>query len=110
MIKASHDLRLGGGQVIAVPIPADHEAVGREVEAAVSEALREADRRGIAGAEVSPGGQLGGGDGWAICGRIVFGHQTFPAPQTQTPTHPLPTSRPRRSYLSAFAPTPGARA
>jgi pseudouridine-5'-phosphate glycosidase len=52
MVKAALDLRLGGGMVLAVPIPHAHEAAGREVEAAISEALEEAGRRGVAGAEV----------------------------------------------------------
>lgn len=52
MIKASLDLRLGGGAVIAVPIPAEHEAAGMEVEASIHEALAEAKRCGVAGAEV----------------------------------------------------------
>ncbi|GBF99787.1 hypothetical protein Rsub_12227 [Raphidocelis subcapitata] len=54
LFKASLDLRLGCGAVVAVPIPAEHEAAGREVEAAIAEALREAERRGIRGAAVTP--------------------------------------------------------
>lgn len=54
MVKASLDLSLGGGAVIAVPIPPEQEAAGAEVEAAISEALAEADRRGVAGAAVTP--------------------------------------------------------
>jgi pseudouridine-5'-phosphate glycosidase len=52
MVKASLDLALGCGAVVAVPIPPEHEAAGREVEAAIREALAEADRRGVAGAQV----------------------------------------------------------
>ena len=54
MAKASLDLALGGGAVIAVPIPPEHEAAGAEVEAAIGEALAEAERRGVAGAAVTP--------------------------------------------------------
>lgn len=53
MIKASLDLGLGCGAVIAVPIPREHEAAGAAVEGAIKEALTEADRRGVAGAAVS---------------------------------------------------------
>jgi pseudouridine-5'-phosphate glycosidase len=54
LFKASLDLRLGCGTVVAVPIPAEHEAAGREVKAAIAEALREAERRGVRGAAVGP--------------------------------------------------------
>ena len=54
LIKASLDLRLEGGAVIAVPIPQEHEAAGAEVEAAIAGALREAEAKGIAGAKVLP--------------------------------------------------------
>lgn len=52
MVKASLDLRLGGGMVLAVPIPPQHEAEGAVVEAAIHEALAEAGARGVKGAEV----------------------------------------------------------
>lgn len=60
MIKASHDLGLGGGMVLAVPIPEQYEAAGQQVEAAIQEALGEVERRGVRGAEV---GGMGGSYG-----------------------------------------------
>ncbi|KAI8464651.1 MAG: pseudouridine-5'-phosphate glycosidase [Monoraphidium minutum] len=54
MIKASLDLRLGCGMVLAVPIPREHEAEGAAVEGAIAEALAEAGARGIKGAAVTP--------------------------------------------------------
>ncbi|KIY99992.1 hypothetical protein MNEG_7971 [Monoraphidium neglectum] len=54
MVKASLDLRLGGGMVLAVPIPAECEAEGELVEGAIAAALAEVEGRGVRGAEVTP--------------------------------------------------------
>ena len=43
-----------GGCVIANPIPADHAMEGAAIEAAIVDALAEADRQGIRGKEVTP--------------------------------------------------------
>lgn len=48
-------LALGlGGCVIANPIPADHALEGAAIEAAIADALAEADRQGVRGKEVTP--------------------------------------------------------
>jgi hypothetical protein len=59
MIRASADLQLDGGMLVAVPIPAAAAAEGAAIEAAIQESLAEADTRGIAGAEVSGHGRVG---------------------------------------------------
>jgi hypothetical protein len=46
-------MSLGNGAVLAVPIPAEHAAEGQAIEAAVKQALREADEKGVAGNQVS---------------------------------------------------------
>lgn len=53
MIRASHDLQLNTGMLVAVPIPAAAAAEGAAIEQAIQQSLQEADDRGIAGAEVS---------------------------------------------------------
>eukprot|EP00741_Cyanophora_paradoxa_P017374 tig00020964_g16783.t1 len=53
-LRASDALRLKGGAVVAVPIPAQHEAQGAQVEAAIQTALREAGEKGVSGADVTP--------------------------------------------------------
>jgi pseudouridine-5'-phosphate glycosidase len=40
--------------VVGVPIPESSAAVGNEVEGAISQALEEAERGGVAGDEVTP--------------------------------------------------------
>lgn len=55
MIRASHDLQLNTGMLIAVPIPAAHAAEGAVIQQAIEESLKEADERGVAGAEVRGG-------------------------------------------------------
>lgn len=52
MIRAGHELQLGSGLLLAVPIPEDAAAEGAAIQRAIEEALAEADARGIAGAEV----------------------------------------------------------
>lgn len=53
LVKAGRRLGLGG-VVFGVPIPAEGEAVGAGVEAAVGEALREAERDDVSGNAVTP--------------------------------------------------------
>lgn len=53
LVKAGRNLRLGG-TVFGVPIPAENEAVGRDVEAAIGTALREADEQNVGGNSVTP--------------------------------------------------------
>jgi pseudouridine-5'-phosphate glycosidase len=54
MIAASQRLQLGGGMVLGVPIPEQHAAAGAAVEAAISQALQEAEQQGVKGNEVTP--------------------------------------------------------
>jgi pseudouridine-5'-phosphate glycosidase len=53
LIRASHDLQLDTGMLLAVPIPAAAAAEGASIQQAIQESLQEADTKGIAGAEVS---------------------------------------------------------
>lgn len=54
MLAASQRLALGSGMVLAVPIPEEHAAAGAHVEQAISQALQEAEQRGVRGNEVTP--------------------------------------------------------
>jgi len=54
IIKAKWDLGLGGGVLIAVPVPVEHELSGRDVESAIGQALVEAERQGIRGRNLTP--------------------------------------------------------
>lgn len=54
LVKAGRALSLGGGVVFGVPIPAEEEAGGAQVEAAIREALAEVDREDVRGAAVTP--------------------------------------------------------
>ena len=47
-------LGLGSGMVVAVPVPAEHEAEGAAIEAATKSALLEAEMDGIRGAAITP--------------------------------------------------------
>jgi pseudouridine-5'-phosphate glycosidase len=51
---ASLQLGLGGGMVVAVPVPAQHEADGAPIEAATQTALREAEAAGLQGNAITP--------------------------------------------------------
>jgi pseudouridine-5'-phosphate glycosidase len=53
MIRASHELQLGTGLLLAVPIPEAAAAEGAAIQQAIQESLLEAEQRGIAGADVS---------------------------------------------------------
>jgi pseudouridine-5'-phosphate glycosidase len=53
-MKAKWDLGLGGGLVIANPIPAPYALTRDVVERAITQALAEADAQGIAGKAVTP--------------------------------------------------------
>eukprot|EP00775_Hariotina_reticulata_P008089 gene8089-8282_t len=54
MIRASSELQLGTGLLLAVPIPEAAAAEGALIQQAIEESLAEADKRGICGAEVTP--------------------------------------------------------
>lgn len=54
MVDAALRLRLGSGLVLGVPIPEQHATTGREVEAAISTALAEAEAKGVKGNDVTP--------------------------------------------------------
>lgn len=53
-IAASLQLQLNTGMVVAVPIPEEHEELGREIEDAISRSLRELDNKKIQGNDVTP--------------------------------------------------------
>lgn len=54
VIAMKRRLGLGGGTVIAVPIPAEAALPRQEVEAAIAEALEAADRQGVVGKALTP--------------------------------------------------------
>lgn len=45
---------IGSGMVVAVPIPAEDEALGRELQGHIDAALREAEEQGVSGAGITP--------------------------------------------------------
>jgi len=53
-IQAQRSLGLPGGLLVGVPIPKDEQANGMLVEQAIESALREADEKGVQGAETTP--------------------------------------------------------
>lgn len=54
LILASRELGLEGGILFAVPIPADAAADGERIEAAIQQALAEADEEKVAGKAITP--------------------------------------------------------
>lgn len=52
LIRASSDLGLDTGLLLAVPIPESAAAEGAAIQQAIQDSLQEADAKGIAGAEV----------------------------------------------------------
>lgn len=54
MIAAGERLALGGGMVVAVPVPMDEAREGADVEAAVQAALAAAHGRGVSGRDITP--------------------------------------------------------
>ncbi|KAG8470947.1 hypothetical protein KFE25_009368 [Diacronema lutheri] len=53
-VHAALALRLRSGQLIAVPVPAEHAAEGAQIEASIQRALGEADARGVRGPDATP--------------------------------------------------------
>ncbi|KAJ2711582.1 hypothetical protein H4R19_003177 [Coemansia spiralis] len=53
-VRASADLGLQSGMVVAVPIPAEHAQAGAEFERAIDTAVREADAQRVTGRESTP--------------------------------------------------------
>jgi len=53
-IAAKRDMKLGGGMVIAVPIPEEHALESDEISGVIGEALAEMGRLGITGKETTP--------------------------------------------------------
>ena len=45
---------IGSGMVVAVPIPAQDEELGRELQGHINTALQEAEARHVSGAEITP--------------------------------------------------------
>ncbi|KAL6753496.1 pseudouridine-5'-phosphate glycosidase [Haematococcus lacustris] len=54
LLHSSMALGLGGGLLLAVPIPLQHAAEGQQVEAAIQQALTEADERHVTGSQITP--------------------------------------------------------
>jgi pseudouridine-5'-phosphate glycosidase len=54
VMKAHWDLGLGGGLVVANPVPAAHALPRDQVERAIEQALAEAQAQGVAGKAVTP--------------------------------------------------------
>ncbi|HMP77617.1 MAG TPA: pseudouridine-5'-phosphate glycosidase [Kiritimatiellia bacterium] len=54
LMHARDALGLTAGLLVCIPVPSEHELPATEVEAAISEALRDADAAGIRGKEVTP--------------------------------------------------------
>lgn len=54
MVAALGRLGLGSGMVLAVPIPQQHAVEGRRIQAAIDQALTEADSKRVKGNEVTP--------------------------------------------------------
>jgi pseudouridine-5'-phosphate glycosidase len=54
LIRCQKELGLKGGVLIANPVPIESEIPAQEIEKQIEEALREADRKGIHGKEVTP--------------------------------------------------------
>jgi len=53
-LKAKWDLGIGGGAVIANPIPEEYEADPERINSAIEKALKEAKEKGIKGKETTP--------------------------------------------------------
>ncbi len=54
MMCIADDLGLGGGMVVANPIPAEHSIDRVEIDAAIDRALADADAQGVAGKDTTP--------------------------------------------------------
>lgn len=54
IIRAAHDLNAQHGLIVAVPVPESEELPAASAEAAIEQATREADERGIHGKAVTP--------------------------------------------------------
>jgi pseudouridine-5'-phosphate glycosidase len=54
LLMSSTELGLQSGILLAVPIPSSEAASGGQLEAAIQTALAEADKKGIAGREITP--------------------------------------------------------
>ena len=54
MVKMRHALRLGGGVLVANPVPVHDEIPWSQIKPAVDAALAEAERRGVKGKAVTP--------------------------------------------------------
>eukprot|EP00898_Chlorokybus_atmophyticus_P007950 jgi/Chlat1/8156/Chrsp76S07610 len=53
-IRASSQLVLGSGVLVAVPIPHEHAAEGQVVDRAIAMALRESEEAGVQGKDITP--------------------------------------------------------
>lgn len=54
LLRAWRDLETGNGLLIAVPVPADSAMDSAEAEAAIAQAVRDADSAGVSGSRLTP--------------------------------------------------------
>ena len=54
MIKAKDELGLGGGMLVACPVPEDDEIPFEKMDGAINEALKECEEQGIKGKRITP--------------------------------------------------------
>lgn len=54
LLLTHHQLKLENGMLIAVPIPAEHEATGDVIDKAIEQALDEASRDKVSGRDITP--------------------------------------------------------
>jgi len=54
IVRARRALKLGGGELVTVPVPAADELPRAEAEAAIAEATKLADESGVTGAAITP--------------------------------------------------------
>ncbi|CAH0699021.1 unnamed protein product [Spodoptera exigua] len=54
VLHASRQMKLASGIVVAVPVPQEHAMDEKIIQEAINNALKEADRNGISGKEVTP--------------------------------------------------------
>jgi pseudouridine-5'-phosphate glycosidase len=54
MIKAKDELNLGGGMLVACPVPEEDEIPFEKMDGVIKEALRECEEQGIKGKRITP--------------------------------------------------------
>jgi len=82
--RGQWDSGLGGGILVACPIPAEHALKAREIEAAIAQAQREADKLRVAGPALTPFllarvAELTGGESVAANRALLLNNATWAA-------------------------------